>query len=119
MIAIKDYVTWGYCPHHLLPVKYTFKIGYVPEEKILGLSKLARIADYCLRDMPVQEEIPGRIAEMIVKAIHPKGTGVLCHGEHLCMQMRGVESEHVNAVNSNLTGCMLDEDSAREEFLLL
>ena len=119
MIFIKGYVTWSLCPHHLLPVKYTFKIGYIPEERVLGLSKLPRIADYIMSFLPLQEDIPQMILKELEEAIKPKGCGVLVEGEHLCMKMRGVQSENIVAVSSGLRGCFLTEPSAKEEFLLL
>ena len=119
MLFIKNYVTWSLCPHHLLPVKYTFKIGYIPEDIVLGLSKLARIADWVMSQLPLQEEIPGMICDFLQEVLNPKGCGVLVQGEHLCMRMRGVQSENTTAISSGLRGVMLTEPSAKEEFLLL
>lgn len=119
IILIKDYVTWSFCPHHLLPVKYTFKIGYIPDKRVLGLSKLPRLADWAMRFLPLQEDIPAIILNPLEATLKPKGAGVIVKGEHLCMQMRGVKSECVSAVSSGMRGAFLDEGPAREEFLLL
>jgi GTP cyclohydrolase I len=119
MLFIKDYITWSLCPHHLLPVRYTCKIGYIPEQKVLGLSKLCRIADYVMSALPLQEEIPGMIHAVLKFAISPKGCGVIITGEHLCMRMRGVQSENTTAVSSGMYGVFFTEAKAREEFLTL
>lgn len=119
-VIIKDHVCYSFCPHHLLPVKYTIKLGYLPEDnKILGLSKLARICDYQMHSLPVQEDLGGMIARDLEETIKPKGIGIVIHGEHLCMQMRGVESRCASATTTFMTGVLLKEQSAREEFLLL
>lgn len=119
MILIKNYVTWSLCPHHLLPVKYTIKIGYIPSNRVLGLSKLGRIADWVMSLLPLQEEISALICKELEDCLQPKGTGVLVTGEHLCMQMRGVKASNSIAVSDNMTGCFLEEGSTREEFLTL
>ena len=119
MLVMKNHQTWGFCPHHLLPVKYTFKIGYIPNKLVLGLSKLARVADWILKDMPLQEDIAGLVLAVITPLIKPKGAGCIVHGEHLCMRMRGVASPCAEAVSDEFYGVMLTEDSAREEFLSL
>lgn len=119
MIIVKDHECWSFCPHHLLPVRYICKMAYVPEQKVLGLSKLARIADDLMRIMPLQEELPAMIGKKIQELIAPKGVGVIINGEHLCMKMRGVESTHSKAVSSFVSGCFMTEPSCREEFMLL
>ena len=119
MILIKDYITWSLCPHHLLPVRYTFRIGYIPEKVVLGLSKRCRIADWSMSKLPLQEEVPALICDILEQEIKPKGCGVLVHGEHLCMQMRGVQSENTKAVSTGLRGCFLTEMDCRNEFLTL
>jgi GTP cyclohydrolase I len=119
MILIKDYVAWSLCPHHLLPVKYTFKIGYIPEERVLGLSKLARLADWVMSLLPLQEDIPALILKELEEGVKPKGCGCVVIGEHLCMRMRGVQSENTTAVSTGMRGCFLKEQSCREEFLSL
>lgn len=119
LVLNKNYEDWGFCPHHLLPVKYTFKIGYIPNKFVLGASKPCRIASYVLRGLPLQENIGKYIIDGIVEAIDPKAIGVIIQGEHLCMRMRGIESPCVDLVTSDFWGLFLTDPSAKEEFLLL
>ena len=119
MIIVKNHECWSFCPHHLLPVKYIIKMAYVPEAKVLGLSKLAWIADDLMRFMPLQEELASLIGQEIQKAILPKGVGVIVTGTHLCMRMRGVESAHAEAVSSFMSGLFLTDDKCRMEFITL
>ena len=119
MIFIKNHECWSFCPHHLLPVRYTVKVGYLPEKEVLGLSKLARIADDQMRHMPLQEELASMIAQPIIDCLQPKGVGVIIQGEHMCMRMRGVESTHSEAVSTLMWGLFLEDPKAREEFILL
>jgi GTP cyclohydrolase IA len=119
MICIKDHVCWGFCPHHLLPVKYTFKIGYIPQDRVLGLSKPARIAEWVLTSLPLQEDVPALVVDEINEVLTPKGAGCIVRGEHLCMQMRGVKSPCCYAISSNMSGCFLTEEATRLEFISL
>jgi len=119
LILIKGYEAWSMCPHHLLPVKYTFKIGYIPQAKVVGLSKLPRLADYVLRCFPLQEEIANEVTHRLDEALDPKGAGCIVHGEHLCMQMRGIKSPCITAASSSFTGIFLLLESSRHEFLAL
>jgi len=119
MIVLKNHVSYGMCPHHLLPVKYIFKIGYLPEDKVLGLSKLARLADFHLSDLPLQEDIPARIGIDVASCIKPKGVGVVLQGEHMCTRIRGVRSPCAEAVSTFMWGIFLEDSKARMEFLAL
>lgn len=119
MIILKNHECWSYCPHHLLPVHYDISIGYVPDTKVLGLSKLARIADHCMPLMPIQEDLGSMISNLIEESIQPKGTGVVIHGEHLCMRMRGVESRKATCTTTFMSGLFLEDSKARSEFLTL
>ena len=116
LIAVKNHISWGFCPHHLLPVRYNFKIGYVPNKIVLGLSKLPRLADFSLINLPLQEDIPKVVVDYLLENLKPKGAGCIVEGEHLCMKMRGVESEQSSAVSIHLEGC-LTEPAWKEEFL--
>jgi len=116
MVVLKEYTSWSLCPHHLLPVRYTFRIGYVPNGYVLGLSKLARIADYVLRDLPLQEEIPIKIIDILEKVLKPMGSGCQVEGHHGCMEIRGIRSEGT-FVSTKLKGVMLLNPSAHNEFL--
>ena len=117
MIILKNHISWGYCPHHLLPVKYTFRIGYIPEDRVLGLSKLARIADWILTTLPLQEEIAPEIIDTITKAINPKGSGCIINGEHMCTRIRGVSSPCAEAISDIMQGMFLTDKSTRNEFI--
>lgn len=120
IVAIKDHECWSFCPHHLLPVRYTIKVGYLPKERrVLGLSKLARLCDRAMATMPLQEELGAQIVMPLVDSIDPLGAGIIIHGEHLCMQMRGVDSAHVSATTDFMCGLFLEDQKVREEFMLL
>ena len=119
-IIMKDHQCYSFCPHHLLPVKYNIKLGYLPSDNIiLGLSKLARICDDQMRHMPVQEDLGGMVARQVIQSVNPQGVGVVIQGEHMCMQMRGVESHCASATTTFMWGVLLTDQSAREEVLLL
>lgn len=119
MIILKGITIWGFCPHHLLPVKYNFKIGYIPVSTPLGASKPARLSHLCLSSLPLQEELPQMVVESIEKAIKCKGAGCVVTGEHLCMQMRGIKQPCSSMVTDYLSGCFLTDQSTKEEFLML
>ncbi len=120
MIVVKNHKTWSLCPHHLLPVEYTFKVAYLPRKKMfLGLSKPARLIEQVLATLPLQEEIPGLVGQALEDALEPMGIGVLVHGVHMCTRMRGVKSPCMEAVVDFLSGLVLHDSRAREEFLIL
>ena len=119
-IIVKDHLCYSFCPHHLLPVKYTIKVGYLPQEsRILGLSKLARICDYQMHLLPVQEDLGSLIARDLLKAVNPKGIGVVIHGEHMCMQMRGIKAVNSDTITSSMKGCFREKTAARNELMQL
>jgi GTP cyclohydrolase I len=117
MLLIKGHVAWSLCPHHLLPVKYEVKVGYICAGKALGLSKLARIVDYHMAKLPLQEDLSLLIMDDLKEALNPPGYGVVVKGDHLCMQMRGVKSPCANAITNGLRGQFLFNPATREEFL--
>lgn len=117
MVVLKGYTTWGLCPHHLLPVRYTFRIGYVPRDKVLGLSKLARLADWTLSKLPIQEDIPKTICDELEKVLNPLGVGCQVRGWHMCSVMRGVKANEIELVTTCLKGVMLYNPGAQQEFL--
>lgn len=120
MILIDNYISWSLCPHHLLPVKYTFKIGYIPSKYVLGLSKPARIADYVCGKLFLQEEMAAEIVRILEDVLQTtKGCGCIVTGEHLCMQMRGIKSACVNAKSSFMSGVFLISEATRREFMNL
>jgi GTP cyclohydrolase IA len=119
MIIVKDIELYSLCEHHLLPFFGKCHVGYLPNKKILGLSKIARIVDFYARRLQVQENLTKQIAETIMKYTQAKGVGVVIEAQHLCMMMRGVEKQ--NSVMK--TSCMLklfrSNNSTRAEFLTL
>ncbi len=119
IIILKDHVTWGFCPHHLLPVEYTFRIGYLPSDRVLGLSKLARLANSITSTMPLQEDIAPSVVNWLNQLLHPKGCGCTVHGKHFCTRIRGVQSPCAEAVTSVQSGIFLTDQSCRDEFLNL
>lgn len=117
MVILKNHITWGFCPHHLLPVEYTFRIGYVPQDKVIGLSKLARLADYHLSRLPLQEDVGDLIVEDLHNVLKPLGIGCQVHGRHLCIAMRGVRTPNAEFVTTSLKGIILMNPSTHQEFL--
>ena len=117
IICIKDYHFWSFCPHHLLPVKYVAKIGYIPSTRAFGLSKLGRAAMCVAKRLPLQEDIARLIAGQLV-SIKPKGVAVVVNGEHLCMQMRGIKDPCVNAVSDYYSG-VFKHPEYQQRFLAL
>jgi len=119
MIVHRNIVLWGFCPHHLLPVEYNFKIGYIPAKYPLGASKPTRLAQYVLAKMPLQEELPQMVINRIESHIDLKGAGCIVIGEHLCMQMRGIRQPCSDMVTDYLTGCFMTDPETRAEFMAL
>jgi GTP cyclohydrolase I len=119
MVIVKDIEMFSMCEHHLLPFFGKVHIAYIPNGKVLGLSKLPRLVDAFARRLQVQERLTTQIADAIVDAIKPQGVGVVIEARHLCMMMRGVEKQHSSAVTSAMRGAFLDSTRTREEFLAL
>ncbi|MEV6317791.1 GTP cyclohydrolase I FolE [Streptomyces sp. NPDC051776] len=107
------------CEHHMLPVVGTAHVGYLPDDRILGLSKLARVVEHFARRPQVQERLTKQIAEWLYEALRPKGVGVVITASHSCMTLRGVAAAGSTAVTSALFGTLRDDHSARHEFLSL
>jgi GTP cyclohydrolase IA len=117
MVVLRDVDFFSLCEHHLLPFFGKCHLAYIPNHKIIGLSKLARIVDVYARRLQVQERLTKQIADTIDKALEPLGVAVVMEAEHLCMQMRGVEKQNSVAVTSTLLGVFKDSPSTRTEFL--
>jgi GTP cyclohydrolase I len=117
MVVVKGIEFYSLCEHHMLPFFGQVHIGYIPGEKILGLSKFARIVDLFARRLQVQERLSVQIAEAIQQVLEPRGVGVVVEGVHLCMMMRGVEKQHSRTVTSAMLGVFRDDAKTREEFL--
>lgn len=107
------------CEHHLLPFTGVAHIAYIPADRILGISKLARVARMFARDLQVQERLTSQIANWLDQALHPRGVGVVIEAEHMCQSLRGVKAQGTQTVTSALRGLMRSDLRTREEFLAL
>ncbi len=119
MVIIKDIDVFSLCEHHLLPFFGKAHVAYIPDGKVVGLSKIPRLVDMFARRLQVQERLTVQIAEAIESKIHPRGVGVVIEAMHFCMMMRGVEKQNSVAVTSCMRGLFRDQMQTREEFLAL
>lgn len=119
MVIVKDIELYSLCEHHLLPFIGKCHVGYLPQGKVLGLSKVARIIDMYARRLQIQEKLTKQIADAIEKTINARGVAVVIEAKHLCMMMRGVEKQNSVMTTSVMTGIFRDEISTRSEFLNL
>ena len=119
MVMVRDIELYSMCEHHMLPFFGKAHIAYIPNGKIVGLSKLPRIVDMFARRLQVQERLTGEIAEAIQDVLAPHGVGVVVEAYHLCMMMRGVEKQNSKTLTSALLGCFRDDARTRDEFLRL
>jgi GTP cyclohydrolase I len=119
MVIVKDVEVFSLCEHHMLPFFGKVHVAYVPNGKVIGLSKIPRLIELFSRRLQIQERLTTQIAETIQKVIEPQGVGVVIEARHLCMMMRGVEKQHSAAVTSSMLGCFRSENETRSEFLSL
>jgi len=117
MIVVKDIEFYSLCEHHLLPFTGKIHIGYIPDGKVVGLSKFPRIVDHFSRRLQIQERLGRQIAEAINEKIKPKGVGVVIEASHFCMMMRGVQKQHSKTINSTMLGLFRSDSRTRSEFL--
>ena len=107
------------CMHHLLPFHGVAHVGYLPDERIIGLSKLGRVVEFFSRDLQIQERLTTQIADWLQLQLEPKGVGVVLEAEHLCMSLRGVQKLGAKTVTSALRGLAREDPRTRQEFLAL
>jgi GTP cyclohydrolase IA len=107
------------CAHHALPFSGVAHVGYIPGERILGLSKLARVVQYFSRSLQVQEQLTKQVADWLEEELEPRGVGVVLEAEHLCMTVRGVQAAGTKTVTSTMYGLLRDRAATRQEFLSL
>lgn len=117
MVTLRDISLYSLCEHHLLPFFGRCHIAYIPNKKIIGLSKLARLVDMFSRRLQVQERLTKQIADTLQQALRPLGVAVVIEAEHLCMQMRGVQKRGATMVTSAMLGGFRTSQATREEFL--
>ncbi len=119
MVIVKDIEIYSLCEHHMLPFYGRCHIGYIPRGKVVGVSKLARVADIYARRLQIQERLTHQIARILMDHLHPEGVGVVVEAKHLCMMMRGVEKQNSSMVTSAMLGSFHNSVATREEFLTL
>ena len=119
MVIVKDIELFSLCEHHLLPFFGKCHVAYIPDQKVVGLSKIPRLVDMFARRLQIQERLTTQIAQTLMESIRPQGVGVVIEARHLCMMMRGVEKQHSQAVTSAMLGCFREQQQTREEFLSL
>ena len=119
MVVVKDIEFFSLCEHHLLPFFGKAHVAYLPSKRVLGLSKIARLVNMYARRLQIQERMTSQIAQAIEEKISPEGVGVIIEARHLCMQMRGVEKQHGQAVTSAMLGSFRHNKQTRDEFLSL
>ena len=119
MVIVKDIEFYSMCEHHMLPFFGKCHIGYIPEGKVLGVSKLARIVDLFARRLQIQERLTNEVAGSLMETVAPEGVGVVIEAQHLCMMMRGVEKQNSCMVTSAMLGSFRRDQSTRNEFLKL
>jgi GTP cyclohydrolase I len=119
MVIVKEIEMYSMCEHHLLPFFGKCHIGYLPQGKVIGLSKIARIVDYYARRLQIQEQLTTEIADCIAQITKARGVAVVIEARHLCMMMRGVEKQNSVMTSSVMLGEMRNNPSSRSEFLTL
>jgi GTP cyclohydrolase I len=119
MVVRKNIPVYSHCEHHLAAIIGTCTIAYIPNGKVVGLSKLDRLADMYARRLQVQERMTNQIADALWDNLQPQGVGVWINARHLCVESRGVQHSNSDTITTALRGCIRDEAAARSEFLAL
>jgi GTP cyclohydrolase IA len=119
VVIVRDIEFFSLCEHHLLPFFGKMHVAYLPDQKVIGLSKIPRLVDVFARRLQIQERLTQQIAETIQELLSPVGVGVICEARHFCMMMRGVEKQHSGAITSAMLGAFRDNKETRNELLSL
>ena len=119
MVIVKNIEFYSLCEHHMIPFYGKAHIGYIPDGKIIGLSKLARITDLFSQRLQVQERLTNQIAQCLQEVLKPRGVAVVLEGKHFCMLSRGVQKQNSIATSSSMLGIFREKESTRNEFLIL
>lgn len=119
VVIVRDIEFFSLCEHHLLPFFGKMHVAYLPDQRVIGLSKIPRLVDVFARRLQIQERLTQQIAETIQELVHPVGVGVICEARHFCMMMRGVEKQHSGAITSAMLGAFRDNKETRNELLSL
>ena len=119
IVIVRDIEFFSLCEHHLLPFYGKAHVAYLPDKKVIGLSKIPRIVDVFARRLQIQERMTQQIAETINDLLKPRGVAVVCEAQHFCMMMRGVEKQHSGAITSAMLGAFRENKETRNEFLSL
>ena len=119
MVIVKDIEVYSLCEHHMLPFFGKAHVAYIPDGKIVGLSKIPRVVDAYARRLQVQERLTIEVRDAIQRTLNPKGVAVVIEASHMCMQMRGVQKQNSVTTSSAFTGLFLNNDSTRKEFINL
>jgi len=117
MVLVKDIEFYSMCEHHMLPIIGRVHVAYIPDGKVVGLSKIPRMVNIYARRLQIQEQMTEQIADAILETIQPKGVGVIVEARHMCMEMRGVEKINSTTVSSALRGLFKSDAKTREEFM--
>lgn len=119
MVVVKDIEIFSLCEHHMLPFYGKAHVAYIPDGKIIGLSKIPRLVDVFAKRLQVQERLTSQIADCLMEALNPHGVGIVIEAYHLCMAMRGVEKQNAYTITSAMLGSFRNSDRVRQEFLSL
>lgn len=119
IVIVRDIEFFSMCEHHMLPFFGKMHVAYLPNEKVIGLSKLPRIVDMFARRLQIQERLTQQVAETIQDLLNPRGVAVICEARHFCMMMRGVEKQHSGAITSSMLGAFRTSKETRDELLSL